>query len=178
MVRARVSSSLPRRPHPNHLAVVFVWNTLSVRCRRCCIVCSTCAQTFLDIIIKNNVPSDRARCFSVIFHARPFVSGLARIKAAGNCRYTSGLCGMCGGEGRGRIINSGNGRNKPENVIVAAENRTRVVETRALCDGRRGVVKMTLTRGRRRRPPLRPHHPRHPSVRHGRTALQVSNRQP
>jgi len=164
MVRARVSSSPPRRPNPNHLAVVFVWNTLSVRRRRCCMVCSACAQTFSNSI-KYNVSSDRANGFSVILHARPFVSGSARIKAAGNCRDASGLCRRVV-VGWGRIINAENGRNKPENVIVAAENRTRVVETRARSGGRRGVVKMTLTRGRRRRPPLRPHHPLHPPAVH------------
>lgn len=56
---------------------------------------------------------------------------------------------------------------------MTTENRTRVVETRTRCGGRRGVVKMTLTCSRRRRPPQCPHYPRHQSEH--RTILQVTN---
>lgn len=76
-------------------------------CHRLCLEYVVCTLYSLQHLCsnifkyyKNNVSLDRARDFSVNFHARPFISGLAQIKATGNSSDASGLCGYAcvGGE--------------------------------------------------------------------------------
>jgi hypothetical protein len=88
--------------------------------------------------------------FSIIFHAQWFLSSVARVKA---------IVTYCNTRGLGELITPriwcGDGKSNAGGWEL---------EAKACYGGRRGVVKMTLTCGRRRRPPQRPRYPRHPSA--------------